>query len=387
MAFGQISGPAEAPPGTPPAGTPPEVVVSQPLSRQVSDYEDFTGRIEAVRSVKIRPQVNGQIEKVNFQDGAMVQEGDPLFEIDPRTYQGELEKAQAELTRSEARLKRTTAALERAKRLKPSGAISEEDFARIAGDREEADSALVVARVNRDLARLNLERTRVAAPISGRIGRTLLSAGSVVKAGDSLLTTVASVDPMYADFDVDERTLLQLRKLLREGKIKAKHESELAVSMGLANDEGFPRRGTVNFVDNQVDPKTGTIRMRALFPNVDQVLVPGLFARIRLMTSDPYQALLIAKQAIHEYEPIPNTNLFRRPEGGPYVLVVNDKNLVVRRTVTLSKAIEGLQVVRSGLSTNDWVVIDNLGVAVDTGFIVKPRKNPMPEKFEGPTLP
>jgi RND family efflux transporter MFP subunit len=246
----------------------------------VPDHADFTGRTEAAAAVELRARVTGYLDRVLFKDGDRVRKGQVLFEIDPRPYRAELDAARAKLARARARLKLAAANLRRAQALAPGRGVSREEYDKVVLERDEAQAAARLAEVGLDLARLRLEFTRVSSPLDGRVGRRLLDAGNLVKADETLLATVVGEGPVYVYFDVDERTAL---RLLDGGKFKA----GLPVAVGLATDKGFPRRGTVDFVDNRVNPTTGMLRMRATLANADGVLVPGLFVRVRLTQGRP----------------------------------------------------------------------------------------------------
>src|SRR6266478_1294420 len=263
-----VTGCARAPSEAPPAAPMP-VRVSYPVERDVTDYADFTARIAAVDSVEVRAHVWGYLDKVNFKEGALVKKNEVLFEIDPRPYQAMLNQAKAKVAQDEAQLKYDEAEYHRNLRL--GGAVSQSELDKSAAARGvdianiAADKAVVASR------QLDLEYTKVTAPVSGRVSRYIVTVGNLVQSGEqnggTLLTTIVSVDPMYAYFDVDEHTVLRVRQLIREGKAKSARDVELPLWLGLANEEGFPHKGTVNFVDNQVNPKTGTLRLRGVFPN------------------------------------------------------------------------------------------------------------------------
>lgn len=240
----------------------------------VVDRQDFAGRIEAAARVEVRARVTGHLLKILFQDGEAVKRGDVLFEIDPRLYQAELERAQAEAQRTEARLRRLSAELDRVKGLRKQGAASQDELDRVARERDEAAAAIQVARAGLEIARLHLSFTRVEAPMNGRVGRRLLDPGNLVRADETALVTITAADPAYVVFEVDERTALRLRR----GQAGA----PLMVAVGLADEEGFPHAGKVDFTDTQVNPKTGTLTLRAVLPNKDRLLVPGQFARVRV---------------------------------------------------------------------------------------------------------
>jgi RND family efflux transporter MFP subunit len=361
---GVLAGCAQ-PPAQPPPPKPPEVLVSLPISRSVTDYEDFTGRTEAMKLVEVRARVTGYLEKLNFQEGAEVKQADVLFEIDPRPYQAEFARADASLVQSEAHLRRLESDYQRALGLRNRTAIGLEEFDKIAGDRAEAAAAVGVARAVRDLAKLNLGFTHVTSPIAGRISRRLVDPGNMVKADETALTTVVSLDPMYAYFDVDERTVLRIRRLIQEGKTASDGNGKATVLMGLADEDGFPHQGAVDFVDNKVDPNTGSLWLRGVFPNPTHILTPGLFVRIRLPIGMPYKATLIAEQALG------------RDQGQKFVYVVSDKNEVAYRPVKVGKLHDGLRVITEGLTARDKVVVSGLQ-RIRQGATVEPKMVSMP---------
>lgn len=327
------------------AAKPPEVVVAAPIVRSFTEYEEFTGRTEAVRTIDLRARVTGYLEKAFVAEGAEVNEGDVLFEIDPRTYAAEVEKARANLAVAEARLKRLEADYRRSEPLMRSGASSQEEFDRIAGDRAEALASVGVAKAGLDVAQLNLGFTKVRAPISGRISRNAIDPGNLVKADDTVLTTIVTSDPMHAYFDVDERTLLRLRRLVRTGQIKSSRESTIPIEMGLADEEGFPHQGTINFVDNRLTADTGTLRVRGVFPNANKLLSPGLFVRVRMPVGEPHQATMIPEQAL------------TTDQGQKFVYVVDDANVVHYRRVKVGPQQDTYRVIEQGIGPRDRVVI------------------------------
>ena len=270
-------------------GKTPEVPVVQ-VVEEPTVREDFTGRTEALSSIQLRSRVTGYLVKVNAKDGAEVKKGDVLFEIDPRLYQAELDKVDAVLAQSAARLERARADYERAKTLHSKNAISQEEIAKIAGDYADAEAGVRVARASREIASLNLSFTKVTAPMSGILGRRLFDVGSLVKADETVLATLASRDPIVVIFDIDERTVLRLRRAM--GAAKAKDGVTLSVAMALADEKGFPRQGKIETSDFRVD-SAGTVRLRAVFANTDNFLVPGLFCRVRLTLNAPNKALFV----------------------------------------------------------------------------------------------
>jgi RND family efflux transporter MFP subunit len=373
--------PSQAQPA-PSAPPPPEVLVSVPVSREVTDYVDFPGRMEAVNSVEVRARVTGYLEKVNFKEGADVNQGDVLFEIDPRPYQADLARAEGNIIQCEGHLKRLEADYQRAADLLSKRAVGREDFDRHAGDRTEAVGALAVAKAARDMAELNVGFTKVRASLSGRISRRYVDPGNLVKADETPLTTIVSLDPIYAYFDADERTTLRLQRLVRAQKIKWSPELGLPVSMGLADEEGFPRRGTINFVDNRLDSDTGTWRLRALFTNADRALSPGLFVRMRAPIGEAYRAILVCEEALGT------------DQGQKFLYVVNDTkkgtgplesqvqspfaHIVEYRRVKAGRLHDGLRVISEGLAPGDKVIVSGLQRVLRPGSEVTPKVVEMP---------
>jgi RND family efflux transporter MFP subunit len=351
----------------PPAPTP--VQVSPVVERDVTDFADFTARTAAVDSVEVRARVWGYLDKVNFKEGALVKAGDVLFEIDPLTYQAVLKQAEGNLASMQARVVRLDADMTRAQRMVTTNAISREDYDKIVGDRGEAIATRDAQKATLERAKLDLGYTKVTAPISGRVSRYVVTVGNLVQAGDqgggTLLTTIVSVDPMYAYFDVDEYTVLRVRQLIREGKATSARHGEVAVWLGLANEDGFPHRGTINFVDNQVNPKTGTLRLRGVFPNADESLSPGYFARVRVPIGYAHPALLISDRAVDT------------DQGQKIVYVVNDKNEVVSRPIRLGAIHDGLREITGGLKPGERVAVNGLQ-QIRPGMTVEPKPVGMP---------
>jgi RND family efflux transporter MFP subunit len=345
------------------------VAVSQPLVREVSDYEDFVGQVEAAQTVVIRARVGGILDKAHAQAGKVAEKGELLFEIDPRPYQADLERADAEVKRSEAQWKRRSAEMQRAKSLRAKVSISQEEVDRFEGDRDEAEASLQGARALRDLARLRVDSTRITAPIRGNVSRPQLSVGNLVVADTTVLATINTSDPMCVGFDVDERTVLRLGRESRE-KTRSSLEPGLPVLVGLADEQSFPRRGKVDSVDTRFDPARGTLHCRAVIPNADGLLLPGLFARVRLVTGPASKALLVSEGAV--------LTLL----GQSYLFVVNDRDVVERRTVRLGVLHDGLRAVKEGLKEGEWVVV---GVtAMKAGMTVKPERVAMPTRTTMP---
>jgi RND family efflux transporter MFP subunit len=351
----------------------PEVKVSLPVTREVVDYVDFPGRAEAIQSIDLRARVTGYLDKVHFKEGADVKEGDVLVEIDARSYKAELARAEANLIQSEARRKRLEADYKRAEHLFARDAMGREEFDKVAGDRAEAIAAVGVAKASRDLAELNVSYCKICAPISGRISRRYIDPGNLVKADDTVLTTLVSRGPIYAYFDLDERTAMHLQKMIREGKIKWSLDAELPVLLALA-EEGYHHKGEINFADNRVDPDTGTWRLRGLFANKDHVLTPGLFVRIRLPLGEPFKALLVSEQALGT------------DQGQKFVYVVDPSGKVEYRRVKVGRLHDGLRAITDGLAPGEKVVVHGLQ-RVRPGIQVNPVVVEMPVVAEPAATP
>ena len=360
-----------------PAPSAPEVTVSQPIEREITDPLDFTGRMEAVDSVEIRARVSGHLSKIYFKPGAEVKKGDPLFLIDPRPYESVLKKAQSQVAVVEARIARLTTELARADKLMASNAMAREDYDKIAGDLAEARASLQAAKAVADSAALDVGWTKVTSPMDGQVNRNLISVGNLVAADTTLLTDIVSVEPMFAYFDLNERELLRLQKLAREGKLHGTgngkgNDHKAEILLALANDEGYPHRGAVDFVGTKVSTSTGTMEVRATFPNPklpngDRLFTPGLFVRLRLPLGKPYQALLIPAEAIGQ------------DQDQKYVLVLDDKDMVRYRRVKLGRLDGDLQVVQEGLKPGDWVIVNGLQ-RTRPGEVVKPQRTTINEK-------
>jgi multidrug efflux system membrane fusion protein len=342
----------------PPPPQAPPVTVAAAITREITDFDEFTGRVAAVNQVEVRPRVSGFVRRVAFREGAEVREGDVLFEIDPRPYQDDAARAAAELERARTRLAQAGSEAERAARLVAQEAISREEAEARTSSRGEAQAAVSSAQAALRSARLNLEWTRVRAPISGRVSRAEVTPGNLVQASATLLTNVVSLDPVYVYFDGDEQAYLRSAGLAGGG------ERKVPVWMGLADEPGHPHQGVIDFVDNRLDPATGTIRARAVFRNPDRRLTPGLFARLRLGGSQAYTATLVRDEAI-------GTDQDRK-----FVLVVGEDGTAQYRGVTLGPVVDGLRVVRSGLQGGEKIVINGLQ-RVRPGARVQPTVAPM----------
>jgi len=343
------------------APQPPEVSVAEVICRQIGDTDEFTGRLEAVHAVEVRPRVSGYLQKVQFKEGEIVREGNLLFQIDARPFQAEADRLKGELSQAKAQRSRAQSDFDRAERLHNNDGMSAEEYDRRAAVRNEAEARIASTEAALRGAELNLEFTRVTAPISGRVGRAEITAGNLVEGGAGQikpLTTLVSLDPIYVYFDVDEQTYLKYAHFTQS---HGSHELHGSALLGLADEDGFPHTGLVSFVDNQVSSSTGTIRLRATFANKNLALTPGLFARIRLQGGGTQSGCLAKDEAIV-------TDLNQK-----YVFVLGENNSLVYRPVKLGPMTDGLRVVRDGLHQGDVIVVTGLQRA-RPGAVVTPRK-------------
>jgi multidrug efflux system membrane fusion protein len=348
----------------PQAPPPPQVSVAQVLEKRVKDWDEFTGRLQAVETVEIRPRVSGYIDKVAFTEGSLVKRGTLLFVIDPRPYQAEYDRAAADLKRFKTALDLGRIELVRVQRLKESGAVSEEELDERKSTVAQSEANVSGSQAALEAAALNLNFTKVSSPIDGRVSRAEVTRGNLVTGGingGTLLSSVVSMDPIYIYFDADEQSYLRYVQIARSGEQPTSHDAGKPVQVGLANEEGFPHTGTVDFVDNQLNPQTGTIRARAVLQNKDGQFTPGLFARVQLLGSAEYSAILIDDRAV-------NTD-----QSQKYVLVLGANNQIEYRKVKLGRVVDGLRVVREGLKAGDVIVV-NGAQRVHPGVTVTPQK-------------
>ncbi|TDQ80488.1 multidrug efflux system membrane fusion protein [Dongia mobilis] len=342
--------------GTPPP--PPKVSVAEVLRQPIHEWDEVTGRLEAPQSVVIRSRVSGYIDQVAFEEGALVQKGDLLFQIDPRPFAAEVRRLQAQLDRAIAQSKRAEAEAKRGDQLRAGKIIGSEEADARLSTADEARAAVVATRAQLEAAQLNLAFTEIRAPIDGRMSRAELTIGNLVRADDSRLSSIVSTDQVYAYFDIDESVYLKYSALTKSGEVGA----AAPVYLGLTNEEGHPHEGRMDFLDNQVNPGTGTIRGRAVFDNRDGLFTPGLYARLKLVGSAGYVASLIDERAI-------GTDL-----GKKFVLVLDAGNKVAYRSIEIGPRQNGLRVVRQGLEAGDRIVVRGLqrvrpGMAVDPDIV------------------
>ena len=340
---------------------PPAVSAAAVVSKSVTYWDEFPGRVTAIDNVEIRPRVGGYIDSVKFKEGDEVKKGDVLFVIDRRPFQAQAARAEAELVRArtQAELARTQA--DRAKKLLEGRVISQEEFDQRIAAGAEADAAVRAASAAADAARLDLEFTEIRSPINGRAGQALITPGNLVSPNQSLLTTVVSLDRVYVYFESDEQSFLRYAAMGQSGERSASQDARHPVQVGLANEAGFPHEGVLDFVDNHIDPKTGTIRTRAVFDNKDRQLTPGLFARVKLLGSGQVNAILIDEKAI------------LTDQDRKYVYVVGDQNRAMRRDITLGRESDGMRVVTSGLNPGDRVIVHGVQKIFMPGMPVAPQ--------------
>ena len=351
----------EAAQAPPPA---PQVSVAQVLSRQVTEFEELTGRFEAVERVELRPRVSGYIASINFVQGREVKKGDVLLVIDPRPYEADLKRAKAQLAQARSQLELSKSERDRAVKLLESHAISREEFDTRTAGTEQATANVDAAAAAVDSAALNLEFTRVTAPISGVVGRAEVTAGNLVTPGQTLLTTLVSIDPIYVSFEGDEQAYLKYMEFSRKsGHDGGRHP----VWVGLADEAGYPHEGSMVFVNNEIDPATGTVRARGSLDNPNRQFTPGMFARVKLPGSSTYNALLINDSAVGTDQSV------------KYVLLVGKDNKVEYRPVKLGPIEDGLRVVREGLSPGDTIVVNGLQ-RVRPGSPITPQRVAMGEQ-------
>ena len=356
VACNQDTGNSVAPPEMPPA----QVTASKVIHETISEWREFTGRLEAPERVELRPRVSGYIDSVKFTEGALVEKGTVLFEIDPRPLQAEVNRLKADLESAQAREKLARNDLKRAQSLRKQRAIAVEQLESRSADLEQAQANVASIRAALASARLNLSFTKVSAPITGRVSNAQVTAGNYVNAGQTVLTSLVSKDKIHAFFDADEQTFLRYKPLINSSE----DYSKIRVLMQLANEEKYIHQGQINFIDNQVNPQTGTIRIRAVFDNTKNQFTPGLFARLKVGGSLRYQAILIDDRAVA-------TDLSNK-----FVLVVNQDNVLEYRAVILGPKYGGLRVVLEGLNPEDTIVTKGLQRAFP-GSTVAPTIEPM----------
>ena len=346
----------------PPAQGPLPVNVVTAIEKEVIEWDEFTGRIEAVQSVDIRARVSGYLEAVKFNEGAIVKAGDPLFVIDPRPYQADLDRGIADVERADAMLKLAQIDFDRAKDLREKKVTSPEEFDQKAAALQQAEASVRSAKAAKDAAALNIEFTQIKSPIDGRVSDARVTIGNLIQAGtgaDSVLTTVVSTDPLYVYVDADENSVLRFIKAHAAGTRKSLREATIPAYVQLANEEGFPHEGVLDFADNRIDPATGTLRVRAVLKAWDDLVTPGFFVRMRVPAGGQLMATLIPDKVINSQQ------------GLKYVFVVKADKTIERRTIDTGPIFEGLRIVRSGLKGGEQVVSTRLQM-LQPGMPVEP---------------
>jgi RND family efflux transporter MFP subunit len=333
------------------------------IEKEVNEWDEFTGRLEAVESVEIRPRVSGYITEIHFEAGAIIKKGDLLYVIDPRPYQADFDRAAAEFERNEAQLKLSQIELDRAKDLRTKNTISASEFDQKAATYQSSAAAARSAEAAKNSAALNLEFTQIKSPIDGRVSDARITLGNLIQPGagpESVLTTVVSVDPIYAKVDADENAILKYVKLSEEGKRVSARTAKIPAFVELGNETNFPHEGYIDFVDNRLEPGTGTVRARAVLKNWNPNLItPGFFVRVRVAGATSYRAALIPDKVISSQQ------------GGKYVFVVKADNTLDRRNIETGTMFEGKRIVKSGLKDGEKVVSTRLQL-IQPGMPVKP---------------
>lgn len=359
--------------GGPKAGGPPQVAavtVSKPLVRRVTEWDDYTGRFEAVSSVDVRARVSGYLNSVHFVDGQKVAKGDLLFMIDPRPFERALDQAKAEFDQAKTKVENATLDVERGRPLVDRKIMSEKVFDDRSNLLREAQAALRVAEAKVKTAELDLFFTKITSPIAGRTSRAGLSAGGWVSAGSAsnstLLTSIVAEDPIHVYFDIDENNWLKYRRILDKSEAPSTAMTGTEVELALPDEKGFPHKGRIDFVDNRLDQATGTMRARAVVGNASGIFSAGMFVRLRMKGSPAYDAVMIPDAAIGS------------DQSQKFVLVVAEDNSVSRKTVDLGPLIDGLRVIRTGLTANDTIVTKGLQrVRPGPGVKVAPKLEPL----------
>ncbi len=331
---------------------PPKVTVSQPVTQPVTDYLEFTGNTQAINTVQLKARVEGYLEQVYFKDGDRVKKGQLLFLIQQNTYEAKLKQAEAEILSQKAKLFHAQTEYARFTKLVTQKAAAQTDVDNWLYQRDAAQAAVISAEAQRDLARLNLSYTKVTSPFDGRIGRRLKDPGNLVGAGEAtLLADVDQIDPLYVYFTMNERDLLDITKQTKES-VEAVIRKDVPLYLGLANEEGYPHQGYLDFASISLNATTGTLTLRGVFPNPQGMMLPGLFAKLRVPVTHDKSALLVPTVAIG-YDQL-----------GPYLLVVDDKNVVQRRGVKLGTEVKDLTVIAEGLKQPEWVITNGLLMAI-----------------------
>jgi membrane fusion protein, multidrug efflux system len=376
---------------TAPPKSAPNVEFQLPVAGQVTDYSDFPGTTDAIVTVQVTSRVSGYMTKVYFKDGTAVEEGNLLFEIDPRQYKAEFDRAEGNVAQIEAHMRRLNKEYDRARKLLMKNSISPEEYDRYESDFKETQANLEITKANFDLAKLNLNWTEVRAPSAGLLSRRMVDPGNLIKADDTVLTSIVTQDPMYVYFDVDEQNMLKVRRLIRDGKIKAKSEKEVPVLFGLSDETpDFPHAGTVDFTDNRVDVNTGSLRFRAKVKNEKGLLTPGLFVRVRLPIGDPHETLFVREEALAsdqgrkivytiEWKPVfeDGKPVYVESGSGPEKTKTQKEGWIVGvKPLKVGSLRDGFRAIEEGLAATDKVIVTGLQ-KIRPGKEVKPTEKPL----------
>ncbi|MEN3941543.1 efflux RND transporter periplasmic adaptor subunit [Prosthecobacter sp. SYSU 5D2] len=337
------------------AAPPPPVTVAKALDTELIEWDEFIGRLAAPQAVEIRARVSGYLAEIHFREGSDVKAGDLLFTIDRRPYQAVVDRTQADVERAQVRLELAKMEARRAKALIESKAIAVEEIDQRNQALAEAEASLRSAKATDSQARLDLEFTELRSPISGRIGNVLITQGNLINGGTnnsnaSVLTTIVSVDPIHCYLDVDEQSALKYRELRRLGQRASALDEQIPAEMALANEQGYPHKGHIDFVDNRLDPGTGVIRSRALFPNPGGLMAPGFFARVRIPGSGKYRGLLVQDNAVGS------------DQGKPFLYIVGQDETVKQVPVELGPMHEGMRVVKTGITKDDRIIVNGMAL-------------------------
>src|SRR6266850_897827 len=356
---------------TPPA--PPTVEVAHPLQRQVTDYADYVGRTEAIDSVQVRARVSGYLQNVNFKEGELVKKGQVLFEIDPRMFEAQVASSRAQVASAQATLKRAQSDNARYQDLASTtpGAVSKQDVDKFRATADQASADLQAAEAALAQNQLSLDFTKVTAPVDGRVSRYFVTVGNLITQDQTVLTTIVSTGAIYASFDMDDSTVLRVRQMSREGKAALRQDGAVApMYLRMENEKGFPHQGKINFEDNQIAPRTGTLRVRGVFANQDNALEPGYFVRVRVPIGVSHEALLVPDRAVDN------------DQGRKVLRIVNEKNQVVFRPIRAGAVHDGLRVIEDGLAPDDRVIVTGL-LQARPGITVQPKFVDLPAAATG----
>lgn len=368
---------AESQTQQPQAAPPPTVTIAHPIEKTVTEWDEYTGRFEAVDTVEVRARISGVLNEVKFTDGESVKKGDLLFIIDPRPFQRILDRERANLAAAKVRVEYAAKDVERARPLLKNKTIPEQIFDQRLRAQREGEASVKSAEANVRSAELDVDFTRIHAPVSGRISRKLISEGNYVTGGSgsgTLLTTIVTTDPIQFYFDVSEAEYLKYVRMDAFGIRPASRSKSIPVALGLQDESGFPYRGRMDFLDNRIDENTGTLRGRAIFDNPQQIFQPGLFARIRIAGSGEYRATMLPDEAI------------ATDQSNRFVFVVDDEGMVSQKTVVLGPLIDGFRVIRSGIELTDWVITKGIQRA-RPGIKVSPQESRIDPRVQAAALP